>query len=147
MAKCNQNEVFMSRFFPKPFADFPTHLSEFWEEDTELGATYPGGLSIYEEEDQIIIEAAMPGIQPNAIDVIYEQNTLYIRGEKKEEEEKKKYYRKASSSYSYRVLVPRSVDKSKEPDATTVNGVIRIKFPKLKKNLPEPKKIKVKHED
>jgi len=132
------------RFLPRPFFDFPSHLSGFWdEEDQELGATYPSGLSIFEEGEHIIVEASLPGVPPDEVDVTFEGGILCIHGQKKEEKEDKhkKYYRKASSAFSYRLSIPGNIDESVEPEATFSHGVMAIKF--KKKPGKGPKKIKV----
>jgi HSP20 family protein len=101
-------------------------------------------LSVYEENSHVCVEAALPGLKPEDIDVSYEKGVLWIRGRKKEEEEdkQKKYYRKASSEFSYSVHVPGNIDERVEPEATFKHGVMKVAFKKVEKT--EPKKIKVK---
>lgn len=134
-------------FLPRPFRDFSSALSGFWDEEHwDLGATYPSGLSVYEKGDEVIVEASLPGISFEEIEVTYEKNILVIEGHKKKETEEKdkKYYRKASSSFSYRLMVPGNVDHEAEPDAVFANGVLKVIF--KKRRGEGPKKIKVEHE-
>ena len=119
---------------------------DFWDEDEEwlTSPSTPSGLSIYEDENKIYVEAAVPGIDPKHVEMTYQDGYLWIRGESKEEEEdkKKKYYRKATRSFSYRVAVPGDVDTTKEPEATCKHGVMTVAF--MKSPKAQPKKIQIK---
>src|SRR3989304_507850 len=130
----------MNYLMPSAFWRFPT----LWEEDEELlpQATSISGLSISEDDKNVFVEAAVPGIDPKNVDVTFNKGILTITGEKEEEEKKKKYYRKASSSFSYRVLVPGEIDPNKEPKAEAKNGVMVVTFTKIPES--KPKKIAVK---
>lgn len=132
---------------PRRLLSFPRlSLPDFWDEDEEwlTSPSTQSGLSVYEDEDKVYVDAAVPGIDPKNVDVTFQDGYVWVRGETKEEEEdkKKKYYRKASRSFSYRVAVPGDVDGSKDPEATYKHGVMTIVFTKSAK--VQPKKIKVK---
>jgi HSP20 family protein len=130
---------------PTNFWRLPIIASDLWE---NLGDLVPmsgtlNGLSISEDEENVYVEAAVPGIDPKDIEVTFDKGVLWVKGESKEEEKKgKKYYRKASSSFSYRVAIPGEVDWKTEPVATSKNGLMTVAFPKSAK-VP-PKKISVK---
>ena len=87
-------------FFPS--VSLPDFLGE--DEDWMTNSSSQSGLSVYEDEKKIYVEAAVPGIDPKEVDITFHDGYLWIRGESNEEEEnkKKKYYRKAVSSFSYR---------------------------------------------
>lgn len=131
----------MNYLVPRSFWRFPTLLEEM-EEDLLPSTTAINGLSISEDNKNVYIEAAVPGIDPKNVDVTFNKGILTISGEKTEEEKKKKYYRKASSSFSYRVLVPGDIDPNKEPKAQAKNGVMTVEFVKVPES--QPKKIAVK---
>lgn len=130
---------------PRSFWSFPSIRPWMDDEDwlTSLPNT-PSGLSISEDDNHIYVEANVPGLKPEDINVTFQKGELWIQGDRKEEEKDKnrKYYRMASSSYSYRVVVPGEVDESQEPDATYNDGVMTVTFKKSIKT--EPKKIAVK---
>ncbi len=135
-----------TNLIPRRFLSFPNFsLPDFWDEDEEWLTTpsTQSGLSVYEDENKIYIEAAVPGIDPKNVDVTFQDGYLWIRGETKEEDDKKKkYYRKASRSFSYRVAIPGDVDNNKDPEATYKHGVMTITF--IKSPKAQPKKIQVK---
>lgn len=132
---------------PRRLLSFPSlSLPDFWDEDEEWLASpsTQSGLSVYEDENKVYVDAAVPGIDPKNVDVTFQDGYIWIRGETKEEEEdrKRKYYRKASRSFSYRVAVPGDVDTTKDPEAIYKHGVMTIAFTKSPK--AQPKKIRVK---
>ena len=132
---------------PRKLLSFPSlSLPEFWDEDEEwlTSPSTQSGLSVYEDADNVFVEAAVPGIDPKNVEVTFHDGYVWIRGETKEEEgdKKKKFYRKASRSFSYRVVVPGDVDATKDPEATYKHGVMTITFAKSPK--AQPKKIQVK---
>lgn len=131
---------------PSNFWTFPSfRFPSLWEEEEkEIISGIPSGLSVSEDERNIYVEAAVPGIEPKDIEVTFDKGILWIKGEAKEEEKKKKYYRKASRSFSYRVAVPGEIDLNAEPVATCKNGIMTVTFPKSAK--AQPKKIAVKVE-
>lgn len=90
------------------------------------------GLSISEDEKYVYIEAYVPGIKSEEIELSLNQGVLWIKAIKKEEakDTKKKFYRKANSSFSYSILLPSAVDETKIPEAICKNGIVKIKFNK-----------------
>jgi HSP20 family protein len=131
------------KMLQKYFFPFP-----FFEEEEERWPTASGfgsqDLSVYEDEKSVFVEASLPGLTPEEVEVTFQKGVLTISGNKKEEEEdkKRKYYRRASRMYSYRVAIPGNIDETQEPLAEFKNGIMKISFPKQKK--AEPKKIPIK---
>lgn len=112
------------------------------EEEWDLVPQETSNLSISEDKNSIYVEAALPGLSQEDIEVTFDNNLLWIKGEKKEEKKDKKFYKKAISSFSYRIAVPGDVDEKKEIEASYKNGIMKVTFPKAKKT--EPKKITIK---
>lgn len=133
---------------PKSFWSFPSfRFPTFGDiERDDDWMTIPGfsnGLSVSEDENKVFVSAALPGVNPDQIEVTFDKGYLWVKGEVKEEEgDNKKYYRKASSSFSYRVAVPGELDQNKEPEASYKNGIMTVEFAKVPKT--PPKKITIK---
>ena len=123
-----------------PFSLFEENEEEGWLQDF----SDPSGLSVSEDEHNVYIEAALPGIKTEEIEMTFERGTLWIKAEKKEEVEdkSKKFYRKATNTFSYRVAVPGEIEEHQQPEAVFKDGMLKITFPKTKKS--EPKKIQIK---
>lgn len=131
-----------------PRLRFPFSFLENVEDDWDLQEfSSPSGLSVSEDDENVYIEAAMPGIRNDEIELIFDKNVLWIKGEKREEVEdkKRKFYRKAMRNFSYRISVPGDIDETKEPEAICKNGVLKVSFKKAKKGSTS-KKILIKEE-
>lgn len=139
---------------PREFWGFPYfHLPLLWdelrEELEEIGKEMVmtnRGISLYDDEKDVLVEAAVPGIDPEDIEVTFDKDSrvLWIRAEAKKEagEEKRKYYYKLRKSYSYRLTLPSNVDISRDPEVSYKNGLVIVKF--MKSPALAPKKIPIK---
>lgn len=116
------------------------------EEEWSLAPFSHSSVSLSEDEKNVYVEAALPGIDPKDVEVTFDKGVVWIKGESKVEEKdkSKKFYRKAASSFSYRIAVPGDLDLNIEPVASSKNGVMKVTFTKSPKTAP--KKISVKSE-
>ena len=90
-------------------------------------------MDIYETPDSYEIEAAMPGVKPEDVDITLNNNVLTIRGETRAEEEKddKNYHlrERRASSFIRSITLPSSIN----PDTIEAhydNGVLKLRLPK-----------------
>lgn len=103
------------------------------------------GLNIYETDQNLVVEASIPGIPEDKVDVTVEGNVLNIvaKHQETEEDQKKKktvYKSTRSSSFNYSTSLPRLVDGNKAV-AEISNGVVTVTIPKSE--AEKPKKISV----
>ncbi len=93
-------------------------------------------IEVSETENEIIVKAAVPGVDKKDLNISVLNNNLIIKGEvKREKEEKKKnYYRQeiAYGSFSRTIPLPAEV-KVEEIKANMKNGVVTITIPKAEK--------------
>jgi HSP20 family protein len=131
---------------PRSFWNASSHLPSLLDEEDWQSFLPSSGLTVSEDDNNVYVEAAVPGIDPDKIEVTYDKGVLWVRGnqEQKEEDKNKKFYRQASSSFSYRVAVPGNVDENAEPDAVCKNGVMKVVFKKVPET--QPKKLNVRTE-
>ncbi len=103
------------------------------------------GLSVSEDAKYIYVEAALPGINAEDVQINLDRGVLSVKADKKEESENKKrtFYRKAHKSFFYQVPVPGAYDESKTPEAICKDGILKIKFTKTNDRSLQ-KNIKVK---
>lgn len=135
---------------PRSFFRFPS-FPNLWEEmEGRLGQWMGGdggntGVTVSEDDQNVYIEAHLPGLKSSEIDLSLNQNTLWIKGEKKEEEEdkEKKYYRRARSSFFYQVDLPSQVEENSEK-AQFQDGVLKVTFTKARAN--QVRKISIREE-
>ncbi len=122
------------------FAD--TAFSRFGTEET-IGAWSPL-CDIYEEGDDIVVKAEIPGVDRGDIDVQVENNVLTIRGERRREKEVKSdnLYRTERSygAFSRSFTLPVTVD-TERIKAEYKDGVLHVTLPKVEE--AKPRKIKV----
>ena len=132
----------LDRLFDRNFLD--------WEKDfpaMEMTQWVPK-IDIKDKNNQYLIRADVPGVNPKDIDISLENGTLILKGHKETEtkEEKENFMRIERSSGSfYRALnLPEAGDASKIT-AKSKNGVLEIIVPK-NNNKPTTNKIKIQEE-
>lgn len=125
---------------------WPTMLDdENWPSWPDLSSTAKG-LDVYETQDSVVVEAAVPGVPEDKVEVSIEGNVLTINAQFEETEEKKKkkttvYKSTRQSSFTYSTNLPRMVDATKA-NAEVENGVVKVTIPKTEEE--KPKRIEVK---
>lgn len=131
----------MEDFFGRRFRPWPERW--FRTEGLELSAP---AVDVFEEKDDIVVKAEMPGMDKDNIEVNLSDHTLTIKGEKKKEEEVKEenYYRMERSygSFLRTVELPKEVHADKVK-ATFKNGVLEIRMPKTEQAKAKEVKVKV----
>ena len=131
---------------PRSFWNLPSRIPNLFDDEDWMSFLPSSGLTISEDDEFVFVETAIPGVDPNKVEITFDKGILWVKGtqEQTEEDKKKKFYRKASSNFSYRVLVPGEIDENQEPKANYKNGIMKIAF--KKKAYREPKKIQVTQE-
>jgi len=103
-------------------------------------------LDVYEQKDDLILKAEIPGLTKDEIDISLEGTTLTIKGEKKKEEEVKEddYYRceRTYGAFSRSLELPVAVQTDKV-NASFKNGVLEIRLPKTEEAKKSVVKVKV----
>ena len=103
-------------------------------------------LDVYEQKDDLIVKAEIPGLTKDEIDITLEANTLTIKGEKKKEEEVKDddYYRceRTYGAFTRSIELPVTVQTDKV-NASFKNGVLEIRMPKTEEAKKNVVKVKV----
>jgi HSP20 family protein len=101
-------------------------------------------VDIYETENELVVKADLPDVNPQDLDIRVENNVLTIRGERKFETEvnEDNYLRieRAYGSFCRSFSLANSV-KSDEIKADYQNGVLTLSIPKREE--AKPKQIKV----
>lgn len=124
------------RQFFKPFFE-----GEDWPE-----LVMTEGLNVYEQDGSVVVEASVPGIAEDKLDITYEDGVLHISGRSEESAEEKKKNRvvhrmQRVASFDYSTYLPRPID-DKNIEASLKNGVLTVIAPVAE--AAKPKKIAVK---
>lgn len=103
-------------------------------------------LDVYEQKDDLIVKAEIPGLTKDEIDISLDGDTLTIKGEKKKEEEVKEenYYRceRAYGAFSRSIELPVAVQTDKV-NASFKNGVLEIRLPKTEEARKNIVRVKI----
>ncbi|NLW23590.1 MAG: Hsp20/alpha crystallin family protein [Tissierellia bacterium] len=103
-------------------------------------------VDVKETENEFIVEADLPGIKKEAIEIVYHNNYLVINAKREEglEEKKENYVRRERHYGEFkRSLYLDNVDEDKI-DASFKDGVLRITLPKLNKDNKKGRRIDIR---
>ena len=108
----------------------------------DFGANLP--LDITNTADALLVEAALPGVRPEDVEIIVEDGTLTIRAESKDEREETQGETIISEirrgSMSRTVTLPTGLEADKA-SATFENGVLHLTFPRAE--AVKPRQIRI----
>ena len=112
---------------------FSSNLTRgFGEEGIGRGAWNPS-VDIYENKDQIVLEAELPGMKQDDFELTVENNVITLRGERQFEkkEESDNYHRveRSYGSFTRSFTLPQTVS-AEGATAEYSNGVLRVTLPK-----------------
>lgn len=131
-------------FFRRPFPDL-------WQPLRRLRTSgFPGfavpAVDLYEEKDEVVVKAELPGLDKKDIEVSLTDSRLTIKGEKKKEEEAKEedyYYSERSYGAFARVLDLPCKVKSDQVKAAFKNGVLEVRLPKTEEAKQRSVNVKI----
>jgi HSP20 family protein len=102
-------------------------------------------MDIYETPDGYEIEAALPGVKPEDVEITLNNNVLTIRGETRMEEEKedRNYHlrERRVGAFVRSITLPSSINAD-AIEAHYDNGVLKLRLPKAEE--AKPKHIQIK---
>lgn len=114
------------------FDNFWNWNDERWPSVRE--SNFSPAVNAYENEKEFVVEAHVPGFDPEKLDITCTKNSCIIRGEMQDEKEERDgefFMREASyGSFSRTVDLPEYVDGD-NAQADLKNGVLKIHFPKV----------------
>ena len=124
---------------------YPRLKREEWDEGLAL-------VDLYETDENVVVKAALPGVETDDIDISLTGDLLNIRAEKHEEKEEEKegdgnvtYHLREQryKRFSRSLRMPTTVDTAKA-EAEFENGVLRLTLPKAEEGKPKSITIKPK---
>ena len=110
------------------------------------GEISPLALDVSETDEALVVEASLPGIRPEDVDISIVGTTLTIKGEAKHDEEKEEkgkyhYRERLNKSYQRVITLPAEVNVD-QAEASLANGVLKLTLPKIEETMS--KRIAVK---
>ncbi|MDZ7836295.1 MAG: Hsp20 family protein [Alkalibacterium sp.] len=138
----------MNNMFPSR-RDFKDLRRQFFDDtfDQVLGDAGSFKTDIIEDENEYTVEAELPGMSKENIELDYHDNILSIsakqESETNEEDEERNYIRRERSSRSFsRQFLIRDIDED-NISAQFDNGVLEVKLPKKEPDEPKTKRIDI----
>ena len=102
------------------------------------GAEYPA-MNVAVNDQQALVTAEVPGIEPKSLDISVNGNTLTVEGERKAEEPKKdeKFLRRerGQGRFVRTIRLPFAVE-SNRVEAEVKNGVLQVRLPREEASKP-----------
>jgi HSP20 family protein len=135
--------------FATEFDEFPAGLRLFQDSLSRLfsepaSRPWSPAVDIYENENELVLKADLPEVDPKNVGIQLENGTLTLKGDRKFEQEKNgKGFHRIERSYGSFVRafsLPETVDPEKVK-ADYKNGVLTVTI--AKKEVAKPKKIEV----
>jgi HSP20 family protein len=118
-----------------------------WSREALEGTAWSPAVDIIESENDIVLRADLPGIDPKDVDIQVENGTLTLKGERKfESDVKEDDYRRVErvyGSFLRSFSLPPTVDTEKVA-AEYLNGVLELTLPKRPEAKPKQIKVAVK---
>jgi HSP20 family protein len=118
---------------------------ERWARSEDVNFESPV-VDLYEDKDDIVVKAELPGIDKDNVQVNLTDHTLTIKGEKKQDEEvKEQNFYCCERSYGTlvrRLELPQDVQAEKIK-AVFKNGVLEVRMPKTAESKPKGISINV----
>jgi len=125
---------------------FEESLVQPWSGWAGLGEEGKLTLDMYQTKHGVVVEALIPGVKPEDVEINVTGDVLTIKAETKFEEkvEKENYIRQERryGSFTRSIALPEGLDKDKA-EAGFENGVLTVTFPKSEEVKPKSVKVKV----
>jgi HSP20 family protein len=133
------------RGFDRLFRDAFSSVLPVREGELPTRAWAPA-VDICENENNIVLKAELPGVDPKDVEVRVEDNTLYLKGERKFEKDTKEenYHRieRSYGSFARSFALPNSIDAEKVA-AEYQDGLLTLTLPKREETKPKTIKINI----
>jgi HSP20 family protein len=132
--------------FGREFSSLANRLNQAFDFEREsFGSWYPP-VDIYEDDDEVVLKAELPGMKKEDIDVRVENNILTLHGQRKREKEDKEngYFRseRAYGTFSRSFTLQTTVDV-KKISASYKDGILTVQLPRLEETKPKQIDVKV----
>jgi len=120
-----------------------TFARAFGDQEPTSRAWVPA-VDIYETAENLVLQAELPGINPDDVEIQMEDNTLYLKGMRKFEKEVKEenfhHVERSYGTFSRSFALPGSIEADKV-NAEYKNGILTLTMPKREE--AKAKKIKI----
>jgi len=125
---------------------FRDAFSPFFRQGDLSTRTWAPPVDIYEDSNNLVLKADLPGVDSKDVEIKVENGTLYLSGERKfEKEVKEENYHRVERSYgafSRSFSLPNSIDSDKVV-AEYKDGQLILTMPKREESKPKTIKVNI----
>jgi len=125
----------LSQLMDQAFSAFPTVPSN----GDAVGSAWTPDVDIREDKNHLMITMDVPGVRPEEVKISLENQVLTIAGEKQavqqEQDERWHRWERHYGRFERTFTLPSTVD-AERIEATTDNGVLTVRLPKIEKARP-----------
>lgn len=126
---------------------FTSNLTRSFDDEGIARGAWSPRVDIYENKDQIVLEAELPGMNREDFDLSVENNVITLRGERhfEKKDDSDNYHRveRAYGSFTRSFTLPQTVT-AEGANAEYRNGVLRVTLPKREET--KARRIEIKGE-
>ena len=137
----------MDRMFNEGFN--PGNTRTVWSSPKANRSQTPIALDVYATDNEAVVLAAVPGVDPDKIEISIERNTLTLKGDiassaASEEAKGATWYlhELQSGSFQRSLTLPWDIDVE-AADATFQHGLLRLTLPKAQADKPKQIRVRV----
>ena len=131
LSTLNDMERWMEESFARPFTGFRLTPFRHMFHDLGMKGDITPSVDVFEEGNEVVVKAELPGMKRDEVDVQLNDNMLTISGEKKSEDtvERKDFLRleRTYGSFSRTVRLPEGI-KTDGIKAHFVDGVLEVRI-------------------
>jgi HSP20 family protein len=109
-------------------------------------AVWEPAVEVYETDQEVVVRAELPGVDPKDVNVTVQDNTVTIEAEAREEQEERgRTYLRRELRYGrfVRSLALPAEVRSDAAKASYRNGVLEVRVPKSERAKPKQVKVEV----
>ena len=134
-----------------PFYSLRRDIDRLFEDVMGRDAAQAGWtpvVDVREEENALVLELELPGVDPEQVEVTAENGVLTIRGEKrserKEGDERRRWHmvERTHGAFHRAFQLPKGVDEN-QIEASFEHGLLTVRVPRSA--LPQPRRIEVRN--
>lgn len=115
-------------------------FAQFFRHEGMSARAWAPAVDIYETEDNLVLKAELPGVDPKDVELRVEDGTLYLKGQRKIEREVKEenFHRleRSYGSFSRSFALPSRIDSGKVK-AEYKDGLLTLTMPKKAEAKPK----------
>jgi len=137
MLPISRSSVDMAPRVGGPINRLDSFFDRVFRDDGPLARAWSGvPMAVWEDDDHVYVEAELPGVRDEDVDITVHNGLLFIRGERKPAEGRKVLYDGRAYGRFERVLTLPEAVRTDDVQARLADGILAITLPKSPEARP-----------